>query len=161
MTSSPSYETALIDIRQALIGIEQIITPNRTAYAYALEKQATPGYWTNLIRSVVPVQDTTTGTELWQWNVSVTVVFRVGNITEVPTSVEKVAEEVLFASVYQFTTRQYLQAVTLPNGLPSISPEGVTVNNAEIVTGGVNEQQTLNVVLTLNIPLLLGYSTIS
>jgi len=156
--TNPSYTDALTHIRTALTQIETVITTNRTAQPYALYKQATLQYWTNLISRIIPTQ---TITDEWEWGLSVRAVYRAGNVTENETSVEDHAQDVLFDAVYQFTRRPYLQCTTYTTGVLGIGSPGVRVDNAEIISGGTQEQPTLNVVVNLTIPLLFGYDTLT
>lgn len=158
MTTQPSYSDALTHIRTALTEIETVITPGRTAQGYALYKQSSNQYWTNLISRIVPTQSIT---DEWQWDLSVRAVYRVGNMTEVETSVEDLAQEVLFTAVYEFTRRPFLQCSSYTTGVLGVASDGLQVVSAEIVSGGTTEQTTLNVVLTLTIPLLFGYNTLT
>jgi hypothetical protein len=154
----PSYEDARTHIQAALTEIQQIITPNAPAQPYALYKQLPMRYWTNLIARIVPTQSMT---DEFEWSLSVRAAYRAGLMTEPETTVESHAQDVLFKSVYEFTRRPFLQSPTYVNGVLGVSSSGVTVDSAEIVTGGTNEQQTLNVVVSMTIPLLFGYNTLT
>ena len=164
MSLSPAIATAVADVRQKLVALEQDISGVSTtdAVGYIIHTQAALPYWVNAFTSV---RVRKIATDLWHIDTTVRAIYHGWQLTEGQSGeAEQEAQVALFAYAAAFAERRELNSDTYPAGtiaLVADMSDDPGAISAEIVTqpGGASEHLCVAITLQLTLEVFLeeGY----
>lgn len=155
--TDPDYEQTLDDIRAALMAICKAITANVNISGYGLYKQADFPYWTISMPRTAPSIE---GTGEFKLSETILLVCHMGHLTE-ESKVEEAAQRTKTLATIEFLRRPFLQSTEYPRGVAAVDSDGAFPRDISIVRGGTETTQSLNVTVTLDVPLLLQFDELN